>query len=371
MDRRSFIACSLVGASAALSACQARPAPGSSDRAAGALATPALPPALESLLRDAARAPSSHNTQPWMLTLHSAQRWQLRLDPSRRLGVVDPHEREAWISVGAFGTTLEASAAARGLHLDFAGIDSADGSVDITTASATSDSAWLASLRSRRCLRRDLGAVAVDPALWQAAPDYASLRCQFLPFPDDAARLISQRTLEAESVQQGMDAVWQELADWIRWSAAAERRQPTGLTPAAMELPLAVRLWVAASYGREEVMAQDFRLRSLQQCRQYVGEGAGWLVIATTADDRAAWLSAGRCLQRAWLQATRLGLAVHPMSQALEVPALRSDLARHLGLGHLQLLLRIGKPPRLLAPVSPRLSPAQFANSLSVEGASS
>lgn len=279
-----------------------------------------------------------------------------------------PRDREAWISLGAFCAALETSAGAHGIRPDFSEIDATDDSIDIALGACPADGEWLASLRARRCLRRNLADVAVPPQLWQGASANRGTTFRWLPLHADEARLISSHTVEAEIVQQGMDAVWHELADWIRWSTSAERMTPTGLTPAGMELPLPVRLWVAARYGRDEVVARDFRLRSLQLSRRYVDEGAGWLVIATTADDRSAWLEAGRALQRAWLAATRSGLALHPMSQALEVPSLRERLARHLGLGQLQLLLRVGQPSLMLAPVSPRLAPAQFSLSSFAQG---
>jgi nitroreductase len=375
VNRRSFVASTLLcAASACLPANAANAAaPAWPSGPAHVPATPPPPnlaPWLESLLSDAARAPSSHNSQPWTLTLVSEKRWALAIERSRRLATVDPQDREAWISLGAFCAALETSAAARGLRADLAGLDSAGDTAVIALSARAPDSDWLASLRARRCLRRNLRAVAVPPQLWQAAQARSPMACRFFAFPSDEARLIAARTVEAEIVQQGMDAVWQELADWIRWSPAAERKTPSGLTPAGMELPLPVRLWVAAAYDRGDVVGVDFRLHSLQSCRRRVEEGAGWLVIATPTDDRSAWLEAGRALQRVWLTATRLGLALHPMSQALEAPSLREQLTRQLGLGQPQLLLRVGKPSRLLAPVSPRLAPTQFARlQLQQEGA--
>jgi len=373
VDRRSFIAYPLlVGASGCLAACSPRlgraypegaePTPG---------ATP-LSPWLDALLQDAARAPSSHNSQPWSLLLQSPKRWQMRLESSRRLEVVDPHCREAWISLGAFYAALETSAVARGLRLDLQGTGSASegaDTADIAIRACSPDTEWLASLRARRCLRRDLSGATVDARALQIASATDGVVSQFLPLASAEAQAISLHTVEAEVIQQRMEAVWKELADWVRWSASAEQANPTGITPAGMELPLLARLWVAATYGREDVVAPDFRLRSLQSCRQCVNEGAGWWVIATPGDDRDAWLAAGRCLMRVWLASTRMGLALHPMSQALEIPEIRERLAQRLGLGNLQMLIRIGKPPRMLEPVSPRLAQLQFAESLFTEGA--
>jgi hypothetical protein len=51
-------------------------------------------------------------------------------------------------------------------------------------------------------------------------------------------------------------------------------------------------------------------------------------MISARKDDRTSQVRAGQALERMWLHATRRGIALQPMSQALEVPALRAELAR-------------------------------------------
>jgi hypothetical protein len=67
-------------------------------------------------------------------------------------------------------------------------------------------------------------------------------------------------------------------------------------------------------------------------------------VVVTRADDAVTQVRAGRALQRAWLLATQFGLCMQPMSQPLEVPQLRRELAALIGAGegHPQHLFRIG-----------------------------
>ena len=51
-------------------------------------------------------------------------------------------------------------------------------------------------------------------------------------------------------------------------------------------------------------------------------------LISARTDDRTSQVRTGQALERLWLQATRLGIALQPMSQALEIPSLRAELAR-------------------------------------------
>src|SRR5687767_3698769 len=56
---------------------------------------------LRDAVRSAVRAPSSHNTQPWLFRLRGDDVLELYADRSRALPVVDPRDRELTISCGA------------------------------------------------------------------------------------------------------------------------------------------------------------------------------------------------------------------------------------------------------------------------------
>jgi hypothetical protein len=76
------------------------------------------------------------------------------------------------------------------------------------------------------------------------------------------------------------------------------------------------------------------------------------LLVGTENDDAYAWLQVGRALGRLLLHATAEGVAVSPMTQALDWPATRQRLRSRLFLiGHAQMLLRMGYPPSGFTPV--------------------
>lgn len=323
--------------------------------AVAAASRPSFPfPEIYDLLADAARAPSSHNSQPWSVQLLSQQRWWLSLAPARLLPAVDPTQRESWISIGAFLAALEIAAQARGLAFESAW--TGQDQLELVFRSTPADVRWLQGLRQRRTQRREFGRAEVDASL--LLRDALSTNAVYVPQGSAGSNAIAEATIKGALRQNAVDAIWEELADWIRWNDSAN---PTGITPETMELPWLARCWVAATYGRSDVLAESFRLRSLEMTRQQVQEGAGWIAIGSAGDSRDNWLASGRSLLRIWLAANRAGLAVHPMSQALEVPAIRESLSHSLELQTLQMLLRIGKPAAMSDPVSLRLSPERFA----------
>jgi hypothetical protein len=76
------------------------------------------------------------------------------------------------------------------------------------------------------------------------------------------------------------------------------------------------------------------------------------LMLRSLGDDPPAWLRSGQALQRVLLTATVRGVAVQPMTQALEMPDLRRSLAAADGRWWPQMILRIGYGQT--APNSPR-----------------
>ena len=79
-------------------------------------------------------------------------------------------------------------------------------------------------------------------------------------------------------------------------------------------------------------------------------------LIGANSDDRPTQVRAGQALERVWLHATSMGLALQPMSQALEIPALRAELGAVISDGGwiAQQVFRVGYPIRAVPRHTPR-----------------
>jgi len=73
------------------------------------------------------------------------------------------------------------------------------------------------------------------------------------------------------------------------------------------------------------------------------------LVFVSAVDDKTHWIEAGRAFERFALQATALGIRTAHLNQPVEVPGLRAELARAIGItrGRPDLLVRFGRGPEL------------------------
>jgi nitroreductase len=298
-------------------------------------------------VRAAVLAPSLHNSQPWRFRL-TADGLDVFADPSRRLEALDPAGRELLISVGAALFTLRLALRREGRLPEsdlFPEPDDPDLVARVRAGRPAIPSDGVLSLAdavARRHTNRGPFADAVVPAdsieqLTQAAAYEGAT----LTVAGPASRQVVLglgRAAERRLCSRG--AYRAELARWTR--PVPGRRD--GIPPAA------IGPWDAM----ERLPMRDFGLM-LPQATSGAARFEAHptiVVLATDGDDPAAWVRAGQALQRVLLVATRMHLATTPISQPVEVPAVREMLTDTRTGRWAQMVVRLGfgAPP----PTTPR-----------------
>lgn len=333
------------------------------------VADPHLKPVLEAwrvdVLRLAARAPSGHNSQPWMVRVVEPDVWRLGLARERGLAAVDPEDREAVLALGAFVENLTLAARHHGHEAEVAVLTDDRRApelveVRLRPAATSPDPGVVSRIELRRTLRRDYGPDSLAAEDWKALAAGIDGLAYYPRGSTEAARL-AEATVEANRIQAGRDAAMRELAEWIRWRSSAVRANPTGLTPETMEITGLAGLWVRLFYGPEDVTSADFRQRTIDLAAKQAAEGAGWIVVRAPDASVASLIDAGQRFERLFLRVRERGIALHPMSQALEEAPWRNTLAQDLGVPDtVQFILRVGYRDDHPDPVSPRLPPERF-----------
>jgi hypothetical protein len=255
------------------------------------------------------RAPSAHNTQPWLLS-YAADEVRIGVDPARSLPVSDPTGRDLELGLGAFVESCLVVAADAGLAVD--AVSDGPRAVRLVAADAVYRTVFTAAdLDGRRVAR---GAYVPGPVPQDVLAD---LEPDLVHLP---ARELAADLAAADRWMFGTPGSVDELREWLRLRPGHPRYDRDGLTDRALAL------------SRVEARLLDAALSSLAVTRRLGvpallaasgrgllrGDGSVLVLTGRAGEDRVA---AGRRLLRTWLVLARHGLAVHPLSQLLDCPA--------------------------------------------------
>ena len=383
MHRRDFIR--LVGTSATVTAATAAlPGCGTPAVATAPWRDAGAPRAdiRRTLLSWAVLAPNPHNLQPWLVDLRTPGELLLHVDRERLLPQTDPHGRQILIGHGCFLELLSMAATHHGLRARIepfpAGPPSADALDDRPVARVLLDAAPAAApdplfvhARDRRSnkepydTKRPLPPDAVDAIAraaspgdpWAAAAGVAGA-WTLAPAAVEALRSLTWRAHEREATTP---AAFMESVRLMRLGNGEIARHRDGISLSGPMIEIGSRLGFVDRESLADTRSMAFRA-GMDRYRSLAFSAMGFAWISTQGNTRRAQLAAGRAYLRMNLQATALGVAMHPWSQALqeypEMSDLRQEAAERLdpGAGRtVQMLMRLGYGPTV-AP-KPRRDP--------------
>lgn len=305
---------------------------------------PVEPRELRAVLAAAQRAPSVMNTQPWRFVLSSSG-IEVHADGSRLLKRADPDGRELAISCGAaiFNMRVAAAAMRRVAHVQVLP-DAADRNHLATVTFGLQDDEPLPNacmyeaIRRRHTHRGAFTPGGVPADVMQLLAEQAKREhVQLMRVDERQHRAVAHITRLANRLVAADPQYRRELRRWTTTRSRSVEGVPV------------------TGFGTRDVLGdpplRDFGLLLpwLERAPEHFGLEE-WVVIITDRDEPAAWLAAGQAMERVLLTATGAGLAASFMTQSIELPALRSELRRCLGVaGEIQLLLRVGPASALPA----------------------
>jgi nitroreductase len=264
------------------------------------------------LLNYAILAPSSHNSQPWMFNV-SEGNIQVFADKSRWLKVADADRREQYLSLGCALENLIIAAEHFGYNCSVSYFPGPDDLVATVTLLPNSrpppDSRLFYAITSRQTNRNPYEPQAISEA------DFETIKS--LSFDPDVGIFITRDSaikksfrdlvVQANGIQYSDVNYKSELGRWLGLGVMG----PTGI-----EAKMAQMAVVFLDVGSEQTKKDADLINSTL----YLG------FISTANNDRISSIKAGRTLERFWLATTALGIGLHPMSQALEVPQTKANL---------------------------------------------
>ena len=308
---------------------------------------PILDNQAETLLEQAALAPSSHNTQPWYFRT-SDENIELYADRTRALPVNDPQDRELLISCGCALFNLRIAAFGNGLTAIVALMPEPANEDLLATVSLDDkdrpqqEYAGLATaIGQRRTYRKRFQNLEVPKQLLTQLSAAAEQEGAWLETLGEGNRRqkIAELVTEGDAIQWADPSWRRELAAWMH-----PRRLGDGLTVPGFVAPIAQAVVRTFDMGNG-VGAKD---------KQLTEESPVLAVLGSERDDKKAWLETGLALQHLLLEACNNGLQASYLNQPIQVATLRPRLQELLqARGFPQIILRLGFPAEEL-PATPR-----------------
>lgn len=312
-------------------------------------------------VRDATRAASVHNSQPWQFVVADSQ-VEVVLDPRLRPTVIDADGRWALASLGAAAANLElglGSRLERAVQLEIL-----PGRARLDVSQALNPS------------RRGRGPIAVARASWSgprvpasdgehelhaAVPARHTTRWPLYGEVEESAWVLVGAAVRSDADGAHVDSVRPDAtqtAQLLELTAEVDRRWSRDVAYLAE-----IERWAHMRGGRGvptrafgprdesgRLAARDFSAGvsrvHWRPADDYFEVRPQLLVITSASDDAPAWVRAGRGMQRAMLAAAARGLGVGVLGQLVEDAGTRRRAAEVLGLtgSCVQQVLRIGLP---------------------------
>ncbi len=275
-------------------------------------------------------APNPHNRQPWQVNLVGEGVIDLRCDLSRRLEHTDPFDRQITIGLGCFLELFRMAAVEKGYRAE----------IDIFPDGEPSPR-----LDDRRIARMTLKKTRVthknnrqqkDP-LFDAVFDRRSNKGVYKPEAVDPTAFsellrpnrvggtldldtvagLRSLSFQAHELEMRTERTLQESVDLMRFGKAEIEANPDGIALGGATFEL---MNITGMLTRETVgdPASAAFSQGLEIFRKTLYSAMGYVWVTSPSNSRADQIRAGSDWVRLNLLATKLGLAVHPLSQALQ-----------------------------------------------------
>jgi hypothetical protein len=275
-------------------------------------------------------APNPHNRQPWQIELIGDDKIRIYRDLVRNLPHTDPFERQLTIGMGCFLEGLNLALGSRGLTSEIdlfpsanegfvaevrvmeANLSSQTGALAQTTEAVAQDKSLFGSILGRRSCKESFLDKAVASEKLASLGQYGDV----ITAPDevDVLRKIS---LDAFRVEYETPRTLKESVDLMRMGKSQINANPDGIDLGGTSMEL---MQVTGIITPEALM--DKTSSAYQQgwdiYETMLSATPNYILLKTKGNRRENQIAAGRRWMRLNLATTGMGLALHPVSQALQ-----------------------------------------------------
>ena len=293
------------------------------------------------LVAQATKAPSGHNTQPWLFKQTNSS-IEIHPDFTRKLPAVDPSNRELFVSLGCAAENLCLAANSKGYKAAVS-VDDGTGVITVSLTKRSVEADPLFVQIDRRQTNRSVYSGKEIPSeilnkLQSVYPE-KDVEIHFYQKNTTAFNDIAAYIFEANELQMQTEAFKSELKSWMRFNKKHQDQTHDGLSYAVFGAPNVPR------FIAEVVMSAAINAKSQNKAdRKKIISSSHLVLFTAKGNTLRGWVNLGRTLQKFLLTATELGISHAYLNQPNEEVNIAQKMAKTLGIDgeYPVILLRIG-----------------------------
>ena len=299
-----------------------------------------LNPRFIEIIKDAARAPSGHNTQPWKFEVNE-NHIIIRPNFARRLKVVDADDHALFISLGCALENLVLSAKAHQFSTKVTtnfenGINEII--VELMISENEQKDMLYDFIQSRQSTRSAYDNKSIEQSkLEQLQEQTENEWIEMIYITDkDKIKELESFIIEASNLQFNNKEFVNELVSWIRFSKNEIKNKSDGIWHASMGMP-----GVGRFIGN--IIMKDFASAKSEAKRwkNLIDKSAGFALFVVKENIKENWVRLGQAFERFGLKATQLNIKHAHVNMPCEEISVRQKLVQHFK-------IESGKQPLLL-----------------------
>lgn len=293
------------------------------------------------MVEQAIKAPSGHNTQPWLFKLNESN---IEIHPNleKSLPIVDFDNRELFVSLGCATENLCIAASYMGYETSVSNNNEGLITINLTKSDSILPNPLFDQIAERQTNRSvyNRNIVPVDTIeILERLPYELGINIHFYKIGTQDFVVISNFVYQGNSAQMQDERFKQELREWMRYNKKHQNETSDGLSYAVFGAPNLPMFIV------KPIMSRAVNEKSQNKGDKKKIESSSHLVLFTTNSNTIdAWINLGRSLERFLLKSTELGIVHAYLNQPNEIRELSGQMAKMLDIPdeYPIVLLRIG-----------------------------
>ncbi len=293
------------------------------------------------MIENAIKSPSGHNTQPWLFKIYDSE-IDIYPDFTKSLPVVDPDNRELFVSLGCATENLCIAASHKGYRADVIITDNGVIKIKLSQDSLNMASSLYPQIPIRQTNRSVYNGKSIPDdsiALLKSVSAEACIGVHFVKNGAPEYQVISEMVYRGNSIQMNDKKFKEELQQWMRYNKKHQNETKDGLSYAvfgAPNIPRFIAKPIITGAINENSQNKNDRKR--------IESSSHFILFATSKNTVEQWINLGRVLERILLKTTEMGISHAYLNQPNEVSELSLEMAQRLGISneYPTVLIRIG-----------------------------